>query len=267
MRMKKKIIKYTLIIAVVLGLLWSAMVIIDYNRSKDLKEPLFAISTARDQHGNGYYKCLGYEIYARAYPFNGKDYVLYDMQFHLLGGTSKPKMTISFASSHAYLQLGESKEKVFDYIEALEYITPDKSGKQETYTEHANIDGAKVILKLVFYNDVLSGFEYEYDNVDVAYKEAERLRRDLELTFGEKTTYPGMVQTNKDYFDNIKNVSDLKNQYTYYEDWEAVFEDEKQENINKMLEGKDYSRIDIHFELSVIDENKAILSTRYVALP
>ena len=53
MRMKKKIIKYTLIIAVVLGLLWSAMVIIDYNRSKDLKEPLFAISTARDQHGNG----------------------------------------------------------------------------------------------------------------------------------------------------------------------------------------------------------------------
>ena len=263
----KKFIKSFLIIAVVFSLIWSAMAIIDYNRSKDLKEPLFAISTARDQNGNGYYKCLGYEIYARAYPFNGKDYILYDMQFHLLGRTTKPKKTISFASSHTYLQLGESKEKVFDYIEALRYITPEISGNQEIYTEHANIDGAKVILKLIFYNDVLSGFEYEYDNVDVAYKEAERLRRDLELTFGEKNTYPGMTQTNKDYFDNIKDVSELKNQYTYYEDWPAAFDYQKEENINKMLDGKEYSRIDIHFELSVIDENKAILSTRYVALP
>lgn len=262
-----KFVKRFFIIVIALGMIWSAMIIIDYTRSKNLKEPLFAISTARDQNGNGYYKCLGYEIYARAYPFNGKDHILYDMQFHLLGGSAKPKMTISFASSHAYLQLGESKEKVFGYIEALEYITPEISGNQEIYSEHANIDGAKVILKLVFYNDVLSGFEYEYDNVDVAYKEAERLRRDLELTFGEKTTYPVMVQTNKDYFDNIKDVSELKKQYTYYEDWEVVFEDEKQENINKMLEGKDYSRIDIHFELSVVDENKAIVSAKCIALP
>ena len=32
-------------------------------------------------------------------------------------------------------------------------------------------------------------------------------------------------------FDNIKDVSELKNQYTYYEDWKAVFEGKKQENI------------------------------------
>lgn len=264
--MKKKIIFISIFVALITAV-WSAMVITDYIRSKDLKEPVFTISTVRDQNGNGYYKCLGYEIYARAYPFNGKDHILYDMQFHMLGGTSKPKKIISWVSSHAYLQLGESKEKVFDYIEALEYITPEVKGNQEIYSEHANINGANVILKLVFYNDVLSGFEYEYDDVNIAYKEAERLRRDLELTFGEKTTYPGMVQTNKDYFDNVKNASELKNQYTYYEDWKVVFEDEKQENINKMLEGKEYSRIDIRFELSVVNENKAILSGRYIALP
>ena len=39
------------------------------------------------------------------------------------------------------------------------------------------------------------------------------------------------------------------------------------ENIDKMLDGKDYSRIDIHFELSVIDANNATVSVRYIALP
>ena len=76
-----------------------------------------------------------------------------------------------------------------------------------------------------------------------------------------------MVQTNKDYFDNVKNVSELKSQYTYYEDWKAAFDYQKKENIDKMLDGKDYSRIDIHFELSVIDANNATVSVRYVALP
>ena len=52
----------------------------------------------------------------------------------------------------------------------------------------------------------------------------------LELAFGEKSTYPEMVQTNKDYFDNVKNVSELKSQYTYYEDWKAAFDYEKKEN-------------------------------------
>ena len=76
-----------------------------------------------------------------------------------------------------------------------------------------------------------------------------------------------MVQTNKEYFDNIKDVSELKSQYKYYENWNAVFDNDKQENIDKMMNGKDYSRIDIHFELSVIGANKATVSVRYVAIP
>ena len=46
-----------------------------------------------------------------------------------------------------------------------------------------------------------------------------------------------------------------------------MFDEEKQKNIDKMLSGKDYSRIDIHFELSVIGANKATVSVRYVAIP
>lgn len=262
----KKIIKTVFITVIIIALIWSVMVIIDYARSRDLKEPLFAIAIECDDNGNGYYKCLGYEIYGRTYPFNGKDYILYDMQFHLLGGSAKPKKTISMVSSHLYLLLGENEEKVFGYIEALGYITPEVSGNQQIYTEHANIDGAKVIQDLIFYNGVLAGFDYEYNNIETAYEHAKRMRRDLELTFGEKTTYPGMIQTNKDYFDNVKELSDLKKQYTYYEDWTPDFAGEKQENINTMLNGKTYSRVDIRFEVSVIDTDKTILSVRYIAL-
>ena len=131
---------------------------------------------------------------------------------------------------------------------------------------HFNKNDVKV-MNMILYNGVVAGFEYEYDNLQAAYDYATHLRKDLELTFGEKSTYPGMVQTNKDYFDNVKNVSELKSQYTYYEDWKSAFDYQKKENIDKMLDGKDYSRIDIHFGLSVIDANNATVSVRYVALP
>lgn len=122
-------------------------------------------------------------------------------------------------------------------------------------------------MNLIFYNGVVAGFEYEYNNLKAAYDFAKHLTKELEITFGEKTTYPGMVQTNKDFFDNIKDVSELKAQYIYYEDWTAVFDEEKQKNIDKMLDNKSYSRIDIHFELLIINANKATVSVRYAAMP
>jgi len=76
-----------------------------------------------------------------------------------------------------------------------------------------------------------------------------------------------MAQTNKDYFDSIKSVSELKPGVTYYEDWTAVFDYNKKDNLEKMLEGKKYSRTDIRFELKIVDENKAIVSTRIIAIP
>lgn len=266
MRMKKKIIKYTLIIVVVLALIWTAMVIIDYNRSKELKAPLFATSIHLNQYGAGWYHGIGYDVIAESKAFNGEDHILYDMRFILFGRGNGGKKTIYDNYRHNLGLLGMNKEAVMNYLEALKFITPDVSGNQETYTEYVNENDVKV-MNLIFYNDIVAGFEYEYHNLEAAYDFATFLRKDLEMTFGEKSTYPGMIQSNKDYFDNVKDVSELKNQYTYYEDWPAAFDYQKEENINKMLEGKDYSRIDIHFELSVIDENKAILSTRYVVLP
>lgn len=54
----------------------------------------------------------------------------------------------------------------------------------------------------------------------------------------------------------MENYAILISKYKYYENWNAVFDNDKQENIDKMMNGKDYSRIDIHFELSVADETK-----------
>jgi len=262
---KKRIITTILIIALSLGFIWSAMAIIDYNRAKNLRPPLFATSIALDQHGAGFYHCLGYDVWAVSKAFNGKEHIIYDMRFMLFGRGNGGKKSISNNYHLNYGLMGEDKESVFDYMEALEFVTPDVSGKQETYTEYVNGNDVKS-MNLIFYNDVMAGFEYEYHNLEAAYEYAVKLRKDLEMTYGEKSTYP-TTATNKACFDTLKSVSDMKSHYTYYEDWNAVFEGKKQENINKMLEGKNHSRIDIHFELSVIDENKAIVSTKYIALP
>ena len=264
--MKKKVIRNIIITIVGLCLIWSAMVITDYVRCKYFKEPIFTIGTNRDQNGNGYYKCIGYEIRSVAREFNGNEFVKYDMQFSLFGRGRGIKKTIYDNYRHNLGLLGSDKETVLNYLEALKFVTPDVSGNQETYTEYVNGNDVKVI-NMILYNGIVAGFEYEYDNLQAAYDFATHLRKDLELTFGEKSTYPGIVQTNKDYFDNVKNVSELKSQYTYYEDWKAAFDYQKKENIDKMLDGKDYSRIDIHFELSVIDANNATVSVRYIALP
>jgi len=265
-KMKKKVIRNIIITIVGLCLIWSAMVITDYVRSKNLKPPLFATSISLNQYGAGWYDGIGYDVIAVSNAFNRNEHILYDMRFMLFGRGKGGKKTIYDNYRHNLGLLGSDKETVLNYLEALKYVTPDVSGNQETYTEYVNGNDVKVT-NLILYNGIVSGFEYEYDNLQAAYDFATHLRKDLELTFGEKSTYPGMVQTNKDYFDNVKNVSELKSQYTYYEDWKAAFDYDKKENIDKMLEDKDYSRIDIHFELSVIDTNKAIVSVRYIALP
>ena len=72
----KKAIRNSIITIISLCLIWSAMVITDYVRCKSFKEPIFTIGTNRDQNGNGYYKCIGYEIRAVAREFNGNKFVV-----------------------------------------------------------------------------------------------------------------------------------------------------------------------------------------------
>jgi len=261
-----KTFRNIILIIAVLCLIWTGAVITDYTRCKALKEPIFTISTARDQNGNGYYRCPGYAIRAVAGEFNGNEFVVYDMQFSLFGRGRGIKKTIYDNHRHNTGLLGEDKETVLNYLEALQSVKPDVSGNQEIYTEYVKENGIES-MNMILYNNIVAGFEYEYYNLQNAYDFAKHLRKDLELTYGEKTTYPGIVQTNRDYFDNVKDISELKSQYTYYEDWTAVFEGEKQENINKMLSGKDSSKIDIRFELNVIDTSRTTVSVRYIAQP
>lgn len=222
--MKKKIICIGVTVVVLLIAVWSAMVITDYNRAKDMKPPLFAYSKHLDAHGGGIYDGIGYSVWARTKAFNGTDNVLYDMHFVMFGRGENYKFTIADRYNHHYLSICDSKKLVFDSIEALEYITPTKEGDEEIYSEHAHINGSNVILNLIFYKDVMIGFEYEYDNFEAAYEYATKLRQDLEMTFGEKTTYPETTQVNKGLFDKIKDESELKSDYTYYEFWTAGFD-------------------------------------------
>ena len=111
---KKKVIGIIVTVVVLIALMWSAMVITDYNRAKNMKPPLFAVSKHIDEHGGGLYDCIGYDVWAATKAFNGKDHVLYDMQFMLFGRGKGMKHTIGFNHSRNYLLLGDSKEDIFN---------------------------------------------------------------------------------------------------------------------------------------------------------
>jgi len=260
--LKKKVI----IIILCLCILWSAMAITDYIRAKNLKEPIFTVSTARDQMGNGVYKCIGYKVESVAGRFNSDEYTVYDMRYSIFGKTLNAKDTMYDNFRHNHGLLGVDKKTVLMHFEALKAVQPDVSGNQEIYTEYIRGDDVTA-MNMILYNGIVAGFEYEYDNLQSAYNFASYLRKDLELTYGEKVTYPGMIQTEKDYFDNIKSLSDIKPMCKYYEDWTPGIDGNKKENINKMLGGKSYSRMDIRMELNAISENKATVTVRYIALP
>jgi len=240
--------------------IWSLMVITDYNRAKDMKPPLFAYYS-HNQYGGGFYDGLGYSVWARTKAFNGVDHVLYDMHFMMFGRGKNQKKTIADFYFNHYLLLGDSKESVFSNIEALEYIVPQKDKNEEIYSEHAFIDGSRTILNLVFYKDVMIGFDYQFDNFEVAYDYAAALRRDLELTFDKNPT-----QRSSKLFDSIKDDTMLHSDYSYCEYWTMGSYNNKKDNIEKIFEDKKYSRADICFELKIVDENNVTVSTRIVSV-
>ena len=72
----------------------------------------------------------------------------------------------------------------------------------------------------------------------------------------------------KEYVDNLYASKSRKTNHvkkSYLANYDI---DEEDFHLDvRLLDGKDYSRIDIHFELSVIDANNATVSVKYVALP
>ncbi|MBE7013359.1 MAG: hypothetical protein E7416_04755 [Ruminococcaceae bacterium] len=173
-----------------------------------------------------------------------------------------------------YNLFGESTETVTKNIDFgnIEGVT---KGDQTTYTfDCVDNDEGFVGKQLVFYNDILMAEETYFADIEQAYNFARNYRKDFELNFGEKDTYPNVSSTNSDYFDNVSGVEYLKDNCVYYEDYTVTVSDKKtdepwlnEEKAERMMGDRKYSRIDLRLELRVNSSNSACVSVRYLALP
>ncbi len=173
-----------------------------------------------------------------------------------------------------YNLFGESTETVTKNIDFgnIEGVT---KGEQTTYTfDCVDNDEGFVKKQLVFYNDILMAEETYFTDIEQAYNFARKYRKDFELNYGEKDTYPNVSSTNADYFDNVSGVEYLKDNCVYYEDYTVTVSDKKtdepwlnEEKAERMLGDRKYSRIDLRLELRVNNSNSASVSVKYLALP
>ena len=173
-----------------------------------------------------------------------------------------------------YNLFGENTQIVTKNIDfgTVEGVT---KGNQTTYTfDCSNNDEGFVKKQLVFYNDILMAEETYFEDVKKAYNFAKQYREDFQKNYGEKDTYPNMSSSNADYFDNINNVEDLKDNCTYYEDYTVAVSDKKtdtpwlsKEKAEKMLGDKKYSRIDLRLELKVNNSSSVSVAVKYIVLP
>lgn len=174
----KNTLKRVVIIIAALGVLWSVAVGNRLHPFKSYETADFCNQFCKKQNGNAYYDCLGYRVYSVAREFNGKEFVVYDMRFSLFGKGNGGRKTI-YDNYHQNLGLlGTDKETALNYLDALKFVTPNVFGEQTTYTEYVNGNDVKVI-NMILYNDVVTGFEYEYDNLQAAYDFAKYLRKDF----------------------------------------------------------------------------------------
>lgn len=172
-----------------------------------------------------------------------------------------------------YNLFGESTEIVMRSIDFgdVQGIT---MGKQTTYTFDCNNNDEGFVKKqLVFYNDVLMAEETYFDDVKKAYNLAKEYRKNFELNYGKKDTYPNVSSTNSDYFDNISGVEYLKDNCLYYEDYTVEVSDKRtnkpwlnDEKAEKMLGDIKYSRIDLRLEFRVVNSDSASVGVKYIVV-
>lgn len=115
--------------------------------------------------------------------------------------------------------------------------------------------------------------ETYFIDIEQAYNFAKNYRKDFELNYGEKDTYPNVGSTNADYFDNVSNVEYLKDNCVYFEDYTVEVSDERtnkhwlnDKKAQKMLGNIKYSRIDLRLELKVNNSNSASVSVKYIVI-
>lgn len=173
-----------------------------------------------------------------------------------------------------YSLFGESVETITKNINFgnTEGIT---QGKQTTYTfDCIDNDEGFERKQLIFYNDVLTAEETYFTDIEQAYNFAKKYRKDFELNYGEKDTYPNLNSANADYFDNVSDVEYLKDNCVYYEDYTVEVSGKKTDEpwlndkkAEKMLGDRKYSRIDLRLELRVNSSNSASVGVKYVVIP
>ncbi len=173
-----------------------------------------------------------------------------------------------------YSLFGESIEIIEKTID-FEDAQCDTIGNEKTYSfECNNNDFGVTKKKLNFYNDVLYLEQTDFDNIEDAFFYASNYRRDFDLNYGEKDTYPMLVSQNLDFFDNITGVEYLKNGFTYYEYYTVTVSDKKTdvpwlyaEKADKLTGDRKYSRMDMRLELKINSENSASVIVKYDVLP
>ena len=172
-----------------------------------------------------------------------------------------------------YNLFGESKDIVMKNIDFGD-VEGVAEGEHLTYTFDCNDNEEGFIKKhLVFYNDVLMAEETYFEDIEKAYNFAKGYRKNFELNYGEKDTYPDINSTNSEYFDNITNVDYLKDNCSYYEDYTVEVSEKRTEKpwldakkAEKMIGNRKYSRIDLRLELRVISSSSASVSVKYIVL-
>ena len=160
--------------------------------------------------------------------------------------------------------MGLDKQNVLDRLGVdVESAQISQVNEEEDYILESKILGQTCKVGLIFYNDVFMGFQYLFNDTQAAYQYASDLRQGIEAAYGEKTTYPGMQSSDKGYFDEINDASELIELVEYYEDWTPQVDEEQME---KMLGDIDYLRMDLRLNLMVMPENHAQITVRYVAI-
>ena len=160
------------------------------------------------------------------------------------------------------LLFGRDKADVLDSLPLHDDLNTETEHDEERITIHSDKNGSKETT-LIFYNNVLMGVRYLFDDTQTAFAYAKEIRPEIDEVFGEKTTYPGIISSSSAYFDDISDATELQPVISYYEDWTPQT-DETQ--ISKMLDGREAERVDARLTFTVYPENGTEIKIRYSAI-
>ena len=132
------------------------------------------------------------------------------------------------------------------------------TGKEEAYTlsEPVILCGEKAVVSVVIYNDVMMGCRFQFNSAEPAFRYAKKMREDAGVLYGTPDTYPTLSSR----LDLLKNVEDLTEGTTFYEEWNMEVNSEA---VQKMLEGVSYSGVNKYLEIVKQPAGKTIVTYRY----